>query len=273
MAQRVNALANTYLQNAAYTNARPDLSTSVARWLKDGTRGGTLGWTAKFNALMRNGYAKQIISEAGLLGYWRMNAAAGTTETDRSGNSHDGTHTGTFTLNQGGAIADGGAAVQYSASNGYLALGSVAALRPTATFSIEAWINLNPTVFPDGATNWILYDWQVFNASGTIFRVDGGTGKLQAVTNQAGANTSAFNTTALTKNAWYHVVFTFDGTTGRFYLNGVADGNAAFTAPVLAANNVFISRDSQGFVGSMDEVAIYSVVLTPAQVLAHYSLA
>lgn len=217
------------------------------------------------------GYAQAVLSDAPL-GYWRMDAASGTTETDRSTGGNNGTYHGSFALNQSGVLSDGDAAVTFSNGNGYLDLGSVGALRPTAAFTIEAWINLNASVFPDGTTNWIIYDWQVFNASGTVFRVDGGTGKLQAITNQAGANTSAFNNTALVTNAWYHTVFTFDGTTGRFYLNGAADGSAAFTAPVAAANNVFISRTVQGMVGSMDEVALYSYALSLQDVQNHYAL-
>lgn len=217
------------------------------------------------------GYAQAVIADAPL-GYWRMDAPSGITETDRSGNNHNGTYNGSFALNQAGVLADGDAAANFSAGNGYLDLGNVASLRPTAAFTIEAWVNLNSAVFPDVSTNWGIYDWQVFNASGVILRVDGTTIKIQAITNQAGANTNAFSNTALTKNAWYHVVFTFDGTTGRFYLNGAPDGSAAFTAPVAAANNVFISRNAQGMVGNMDEVAIYDYAMSATEVAGHYAL-
>lgn len=267
MAQRVNALANTYLQTAAYTNARPDLSTSVARWLKDGTRGGTVGWTAKFNALVRNGYAKQIVSEAGLLGYWRLAAASGTSEPDLSGKGATGTYVNAVTLGVGGAQADGATAVTLIASGSGAGDGgsylTATITAPGAAWTVEAWIKRGT----DAALR------EIVSISPIEVPVGAGATVVQYFD---GVATRITGVKTVTDNAWHHVVVTCDGATTTLYVDGAVDGTPFGGAVAVNATAFNVGRFYTGgftWNGTLDDVAIYNVALSAARVLAHYSLA
>jgi hypothetical protein len=77
---------------------------------------------------------------------------------------------------------------------------------------------------------------------------------------------------------WYHLAATFDGSNVVFYVNGVARVNSSGNTSYLAdhaADGQIGAGDNTGFLpfnGGVDEIAFYTNVLTPAQVLAHYQL-
>jgi hypothetical protein len=83
--------------------------------------------------------------------------------------------------------------------------------------------------------------------------------------------TGAFNVVVGTT---YHVVGVFDGTNAILYVNGVEHSRRATTS--LSLPNAVPSIGSQlygtpqAFAGTVDEVAWYTTVLSPARVLAHY---
>ena len=87
------------------------------------------------------------------------------------------------------------------------------------------------------------------------------------------------STKALAANTAYHIVSTFDGTTGRLYVNGVQVASAAKTGTIadyggpygFAIGDDFRLSDPP-FKGTVDEVAVYAgQALTAAQVLNHYN--
>jgi len=140
-----------------------------------------------------------------------------------------------------------------------------------ATFSAEGWFR--PT-FVSGTTccmaqfvegtraGWLVY----MVASGWSFRLynqNGTTFSLNVTT-----------TTAPVVGNWYHIVVTFDGTTGTIYVNDVATSGTA-TGYVPNPSNPFTvgerSDNAFGWPGTADEAAIYSGVLSAARVAAHYS--
>jgi len=75
--------------------------------------------------------------------------------------------------------------------------------------------------------------------------------------------------------AWTHVVITHDGTTATFYVNGVLD-RAVAQARTAYTNTTYIAASpgnpADVFPGSLDEVALYPVALTPTQIAKHYAL-
>jgi hypothetical protein len=70
---------------------------------------------------------------------------------------------------------------------------------------------------------------------------------------------------------WAHVAVTFDGTTARFYLNGVQTGSGSFSFGLDKEAAVhFGSDDPNGgnaFNGALDEIRFYDQVLTVAEIL------
>src|SRR5262249_52307345 len=113
--------------------------------------------------------------------------------------------------------------------------------------------------FPNG---WVLYagsnnSWQFWINSGTtMLSISGGS---------------------ITLNAWTHLVGTFDGTTARFYVNGVQINSATVTSyHPQTATALAIGQGSPGsgffFPGSIDEPVVYAFALTATQVQTDYLL-
>ena len=83
---------------------------------------------------------------------------------------------------------------------------------------------------------------------------------------------AAFGGATLALNTWSHLAVTFDGPTLRLYLNGTQVGSLAQAGTIVtSAIPLTIGGDTiygQYFQGQIDEVRVYSVALTPAQIQA-----
>jgi large repetitive protein len=70
-------------------------------------------------------------------------------------------------------------------------------------------------------------------------------------------------------NTWVHIAATYDGTTIRFYYNGIEETSKPGPAGI-AENTLPVSIGSQGtgrlFQGSMDDVRVYNRALTPGEI-------
>ena len=81
-----------------------------------------------------------------------------------------------------------------------------------------------------------------------------------------------YGTSGLAANTWSHLVATYDGATVRLYVNGVQVASRAQTGAIqTSANPLQIGGDTlfgQYFNGLIDEVRVYNVALTPAQIVA-----
>ena len=79
-------------------------------------------------------------------------------------------------------------------------------------------------------------------------------------------------TAALPANGWSHLTETYDGAALRLYVNGTQVASTAHTGTIASSTNPLqIGGDSiygQFFAGLIDEVRVYNVALTPAQIQA-----
>jgi hypothetical protein len=84
---------------------------------------------------------------------------------------------------------------------------------------------------------------------------------------------AAFTHSTLPLNAWTHLVGTFDGTTFLFYTNGVLAGSGTGTlGPAVSAPlTIGDAGGCPGFVGFVDEVAIYNRALSAGEIQAIYT--
>lgn len=221
-------------------------------------------------------YSAEVLADSPLA-YYRLGEASGTTITDSSGNSRNGTWTATPTQGVDGLIlGDADDAVDMDGSTHY---GQVtdAAWMDSSTIALEAWIK------PD-----------VVNAFGILLSRDNGnftgdnmrywqlrvsdTGKAQFVfyASDGGATQVVTGTTTMLVGQRYHVAATYDGSVGRVYLNGVQEASVSISGAIptsTVAANVGIGRALVGtafsYNGVLDEAAIYSS-LSAARVEAHY---
>jgi hypothetical protein len=254
-----------------------------------------------------NGYAQKVLA-LGAVGYWPMqetNAPAlGNIETNFGslGKLADAYYLDTQNspVNRGitGALAgDSDPAAGFNGGNNcYLATPTISSnLALMAPFTIEMWALPQTTSFGMPLAK---NGFEGLNAGG---QVGAGTGNLcgwsvdWARNGVAQWDLQLYNNVAAQGNAvqifgpnmgsipngWEHVVFTYDGTTVRFFMNGqfLTNGTASYVPDTWSPLCVGAGRLGQNtlgttgyrlFSGSLDEVALYSNILSDADILAHY---
>ena len=186
-----------------------------------------------------------------------------------------------------------GSAVSFDGSSQSVITPYNASLNPSS-FTVEAWLNPKSSSVSGGLLcalasmysgtprqGWLIYQ------SDTV--TNGGVGQgfdLRLYnTNGSAFSTSLLAATNITGGGWYHVVASYNSTNNlaSVYVNGTPLGTA--TPALNAAGLGFVPNTSAPFTigvrsdngfywpGKASEVAYYSYVLTPAQVLAHYNAA
>jgi hypothetical protein len=236
-------------------------------------------------------YSSTVLSQ-GPLGYWRMSETAQppqfpllTTNYGSLGTSENGTYNSGPAHGLPGPFA-GSYAVNFSGSQWVTAPNS-AAMNPAA-FTIEAWLN-PATNSPSGGFASPLCNgpasgsrkgWLIYQGTAAGLGTAAPGWQLRLYTNGPNASIQLLITNTVSPGTFYHVVFSFDGTTARGYLNGalVNSGTWAST-PAFVPNTtvgLFVGARSDvnaRWSGQASEVAYYSSALSDSQVAAHYAAA
>jgi fibronectin type 3 domain-containing protein len=206
----------------------------------------------------------------GVVAAFGFGEGTGTTVADASGNGITGTLQGaTWT-----AAGKYGSALSFNGTSSYVDLGSPAGLSGTGSMTLESWVFATASPFDDGqivARSTDAVGWQLKTTPDTGRRTFG-----VAVSGPTGARAQRYGATVLSLNTWYHVAAVYNAAaqTLDIYVNGTLD-NASLVGSVpssqtLPSVNANIGRRSGGFnfVGSIDEVRIYSRALAPAEIQA-----
>lgn len=225
-------------------------------------------------------YSEAISGTTGLVNFWRLGeSSAASPMDDITAANNNGTYVNTPTVGVAGAIAgDANTAVEFDGTADYAS----AARQISADLSIELWVKSTQNFSNDQGQPHCTYWWQgaaLIDADkigpGRDFGLSMCSGKIIAGVGSPDVNivTSAtFN-----DGAWHHVVFTRTQTTGAMtlYVDGVSVGTATGSTQLLDSTATLNIARSTGatnyFAGSMDEIALYNTVLTPATVSAHYN--
>ncbi len=213
------------------------------------------------------------------VGYWRLGESSGTTALDGVRGRH-GTYVNGPTLGVAGALnGDANTAVTFNGSSQYASVPYDAALNPSQ-FSLEVWARpsggsqyrtvVSSLEDAGGGTSWRGY-WLGINPSN----------RWEAEVSQSGGSVTALTSpgTAST-STWTHLCLTYDGTTMRFYVDGLLVGSQTTSYRQVLAVPLTIGAGmynggtaSELFPGSVDEVTVYGSALSLARVQAHYLLA
>ncbi|GAA3979908.1 hypothetical protein GCM10022407_26420 [Hymenobacter antarcticus] len=161
-------------------------------------------------------------------------------------------------------MAPPGNALAFDGVDDYLALpASTPVPLGNAAYTVEAWINAN-SMNLGSIIGWGNY--------GTTNQANGLSLYPTGLINYWWAN-DLQKTTPNLVGRWHHVAATYNGTTRTIYLDGVALGSdVPGVHAVPNAQNLRIGSNSNGAFtylnGRLDEVRVYSVALTPAQLRA-----
>ena len=144
---------------------------------------------------------------------------------------------------------------------------------------IEDHLDLNPSAFTVSA--WIKRDTGLINASiiskrdnsytdGYDLRINGTCNLEMSWKN--GSTQSIISNTTIPENEWHQVSIIYNGTTASLYIDGVLDKSTPLSAPVansrpclIAAADGYDPNTTAFFKGNIDEVRIWNVALTEAQ--------
>ncbi len=202
------------------------------------------------------GYRAAVLTD-GPLAYYRFDETSGSTVADSSGHSYTGTLSGNTSFGSAGALnGDSDTAMSFNNPNAWMTA-SVPVLG--SHYSFEAWIKI--ASYPEGHIIGI-YPQQLMMYHGQFYFGEGGGHYLK----------SPLGT--YDDNAYHYVVATFDGNTKRIYVDGAQVTSGPESHGAVTGTGLTIGHFYGGgfqFVGSIDEPAVYNVVLTPAQISNHYN--
>ncbi|MBS2017765.1 MAG: LamG domain-containing protein [Deltaproteobacteria bacterium] len=219
-------------------------------------------------------YAREVVADAPIA-YYRLEEPSGLVAKDERG-AFDGVYTGSPVLGATGVA--GSRAV--TMPEGIVARVEIdaPALRfvNRQAFTIELWAKPGPNL---GDYQWIASTeagnprkgWSIFSSpTAYVFYevwdvVDGGSNIVRAIYPTR---------TKITSGRFYHIAFTYDGTTLVFYLDGAQERAQAEGGNVPNVNEVVLG--CRGAATSclsgwtLDEVAFYDKSLPAARIKAHY---
>ncbi len=214
-----------------------------------------------------------VVKADGPVGYWRLDETSGEVAADQiAGNNGDILNGVTLGV-PGGIDGDTNLAARFSKVDSQkIDVPWTEVLNP-AVFSVEVWarvtggsgVHRSPlTSRADGPQRGYIF----YCEPGDTWQFWSGKGDTSGWDNIPGPATEL--------NKWAHLVGTYDGTTKRFYVNGLLVGTST---AAFAANDQNALRFGGGategpgdffFEGDVDEPAIYNKALTAEQVIQHY---
>ncbi|NOX48846.1 MAG: T9SS type A sorting domain-containing protein [Chlorobi bacterium] len=152
----------------------------------------------------------------------------------------------------------------------YVNCGNDASLDITGNITIEAWVystainqnNWNRIVEKDWATSYYLGSGDGASTNAIAFGMDPNANQNNVV--QTSDN-------VLNLNVWHHVAGTWDGSTLTIYVDGVLAASMPWVNPADGSTNntligAYYGAEPHFFDGSLDEVRIWDVSLTQAQI-------
>lgn len=143
-------------------------------------------------------------------------------------------------------------------------------LKMQSDFTMLAWVTLDAPAYPDGLTNWTLFDCEAYPNAGTILRIDGAATKLMFRASRAGETPYQFGKARLANHGTYLLGVVRQGDQARLIVDGVADAEFRLGAPVYDETSFKLSGPSQSFAGLFHEVQLFRRALSVHELAACY---
>jgi hypothetical protein len=197
--------------------------------------------------------------------FWKLNELSGTTAVDATGNGHNGTYNGSYTLGAVGLI-DYAVSLPGGAQTAWVSVSDATNMPTTGNYTIEAIVfclAANAIILSYG--NGVIRQSVYFYAPSTSSTI----GVSWFAGDEYIQSTDGYYF------AWHHVATTWDGSLRRLYIDGIlqGSGNTPGGTPNFSQNALTIGAafQNQGQVwnGRLQRVAIYNTALSAAKLLAH----
>src|SRR5690606_27016875 len=198
-----------------------------------------------------------------------FNENTGSVANDQSGNNNHGTLTNGATWNASGRF---GAAVSFDGTNDLVNIADANSLDLSNGMTLEAWVRpsvltgFRNVISKERSTNAFAY---VLSANNNASNTNNQRPSSRIRTGST--NRTLNGTSKLQTNTWTHIASTYDGTTFRFYVNGVQVNSMSATGNIPATTNMLRiggspALGSQYFAGLIDEVRIYNRALSQNEI-------
>lgn len=201
----------------------------------------------------------------GVVAAWSFNQSSGSAVLDGSGNGLHGT------LSPGPQWSAGqvGNALRFDGLFDTVSIADHPRLRLTDAFTVAFWVRKD-SENPDfvryvGKGNPTARNFGVWDASGASGRL------LLQFRNPGGAYQTVASRGSVPVGAWRHVACSWDGTTGRIFLNGALDSSGPMAGPpATSADPVTVGYAGYHgrFHGTLDDVRIFNTALTEHEVVS-----
>ena len=168
-----------------------------------------------------------------------------------------------------------GTGIQLDGVDDYMEVPDSPSVRITNTITVEAWIRRSAV----GVQHSLIEKYGCAGAAPTVggytFRINANDKLAFYMEDDCNIGTGALGATSLAANTWYHVAGVWDGAEIIIYVNGVIDG-ITFTDRNPKAGNTPLKIGERGnggtsFAGLLDEVRLWNVARTQAQIQASMS--
>ncbi|HVI45154.1 MAG TPA: LamG-like jellyroll fold domain-containing protein [Chitinophaga sp.] len=149
---------------------------------------------------------------------------------------------------------------------------------PTSEITFAAWINFSE--FNSGFISPLIANGNAINAGKSGWVIGDSFGSLQIVFWTTNGRVNFRERVIQELNRWYHIAFTYDGSSYKVFINGVQVVSRTHTGNIVNGNASDyylgyyeeVAAHRRGwFKGKMDEVYIYHRALSPAEIQQLYS--
>jgi hypothetical protein len=268
-------VAATYTQSAGTVNlSASNYNLTAATANKSGgtlTGGGSLILSASTSQNVQiNSAAVAAVqlgtqSTTGLVGYWKLDEASGTSIADSSGSGNTGTLQNGYSWLTSSLpsmqFTDTAAISLNGSANTYATLGTANLPANNAAQTISVWFK---DATPDTGNHNMVALSNLTNSG-----VQVGLRGSNLLAWQWGGNPLA-STTAPTDGLWHHVAYTYDLTWHRIYLDGVLSDSKMVTPQTGTVSGAFIGTYSTAggelYNGKLDDVRVYNRALSATEV-------
>ncbi|GEM_PF-1871152 len=154
---------------------------------------------------------------------------------------------------------------------------------PNTTFTVSAWVNAASFAFSNKYNRIVSIDYGAYSSDNpfTLFVRDNGA--IGYVFGTGNAYTDLQNPLSfspnLTIDVWYHIAFTFNGTSKELYVNGQAQGtvnnSSTFSNPnqeeLIIGDFSALSTDTGEWEGTIDEVRLFNRSFSAQEITGLYA--